>query len=703
MANGLNDTNICLIPKVTKPNAMTQFRPISLCNVSYKIISKVLCQRLKKVLPGLISETQSAFVAGRQISDNVMIAQEMFHALRTKPSGRNKRMAIKTDMSKAYDRMEWSFIEAVLHKMGFSEIWTSWVMRCITSISVIARQEIKDVLGIQNEGGMGTYLGIPEDISGSKCKLFAFLKDKLMHRMNGWTGRWLSKGGKEVLIKSILLALPTYVMSTFLLPLEICENLASAIAQFWWSSNPPKRGIHWAKWDKVCLSREEGGIGFRMIHEFNLALLAKQLWRLVQFPDSLVARVPRGRYYRLSSPLRVNAATGPSYVWTSISAARNLLLLGIRQKIHSGYEVKVWEDPWIPTNPARPAAPMAPVMHPNMRVSDLINQESKDWDVGLLENYVHPDDIPFIRSLVISSTHRRDSYCWNFTRNGQYTVKSGYWVAQNLLNKTEEREVLDPITRNLVRHNMRCDNYCPRCGEAEETVTHAIFECPPALQVWSLASTPTSPNIFPVSSIYTNMDYLFWRKNNIIEPDRDMDPYPWIIWYIWKARNEKLFRGIDRDPLELVRHAESECQAWFDANDVVQPVTQANTNEEPQAISLGNICLLDGSWTSSANFSGCGWAWMDGSGNAQLMGTRNFPRRESALHSEVEALRWAMENMLQHSNCQSFGTDCKELIAMVREPQAWPSFATELERIETLQICFPDFKIVHGMTNSYHY
>ncbi|XP_048593215.1 uncharacterized protein LOC106393995 [Brassica napus] len=770
MANGLNDTNICLIPKITKPTAMSQFRPISLCNVSYKIISKVLCQRLKKVLPGLISETQSAFVAGRQISDNVMIAQEMFHALRTKPSGRNKRMAMKTDMSKAYDRMEWSFIEAVLRKMGFSETWIGWVMRCITSvkykvlmngeprgnispevmkvvrrygkasgqcinfdkssllfgkrINANTRQEIKDALGIQNEGGMGTYLGIPEDISGSKCKLFAFLKDKLMHRVNGWTGRWLSKGGKEVLIKSILLALPTYVMSTFLLPLETSESLASAIAQFWWSSNPPKRGIHWAKWEKVCLSREEGGIGFRLIHEFNLALLAKQLWRLVQFPDSLVARVLRGRYYRLSSPLRVNPTSSPSYVWTSISAARKLLLLGIRQKIHSGYES--WEDPWIPSNPARPAAPIAPVMNPNMRVSDLIDQGVKDWNVGLLEKYVHPEDIPLIRNLAISSTHRRDTFCWNFTRSGQYTVKSGYWVAQNLLKLSEEKEVLEPsitklqgfawklkaptkichliwqlltghvaVTRNLVRRNMRCDNYCPRCGEAEETVTLAIFECPPARQVWSLSSTPTCPNIFPVSSVYTNMDYLFWRKNSIMEPEQDRDPYPWIIWFIWKARNEKLFRGIDRDPLELVRHAESECQAWFEANEVVQPATQDTMNEEPQAVCLGNICLFDGSWTLSANFSGCGWTWIDSSGNIQLMGTKNITRRESALHSEVEALRWAMENMLQHSTCQSFGTDCKELIAMVKDPQAWPSFATELERIETLQICFPDFNITY--------
>lgn len=359
---------------------------------------------------------------------------------------------------------------------------------------------------------MGNYVGIPEDISGSKCKLFAFLREKLMHIVNGWTCRWLSKGGNEVLIKSIFLALPTHVMSIFLLPLEICENLTSAIAQFWWSSNPPKRRIHWKKWEKICVPREEGGIWFRLIHELNLVLLSKQLWRLVQYPDSLVTRVLRGWYYRLSSTLRINSVSSPSYVWTSISAARKLLLMGIRQKIHSGDEVKVWEDPWIPTMPARPARALAPVLHLNLRVNDLITQVTKEWNVELLRNYVDPEDIALIRSMVISLAHRRNTFYWNYTKTGQYMVKSSYWVASNLMKPAEEVMTLElsttklqafawkikaphkiyhliwqlisghvAVTRNLINQNMRCNNYCLWCGELEEFVTHAIFECPPAL------------------------------------------------------------------------------------------------------------------------------------------------------------------------------------------------------------------------------
>ena len=86
----------------------------------------------------------------------------------------------------------------------------------------------------------------------------------------------------------------------------------------------------------------------------------------------------------------------------------------------------------------------------NMRVSDLIDQESKEWwDVRLLEDCVASADMPFIRSLAISSAHRRDIFCWNYTKNGQYTVKSGYWVARNLLKAGEEKELLESSITKL--------------------------------------------------------------------------------------------------------------------------------------------------------------------------------------------------------------------------------------------------------------
>ncbi|XP_013624506.1 PREDICTED: glutathione S-transferase T3-like [Brassica oleracea var. oleracea] len=128
--------------------------------------------------------------------------------------------------------------------------------------------------------------------------------------------------------------------------------------------------------------------------------------------------------------------------------------------------------------------------------------------------------------------------------------------------------------------------------------------------------------------------------------------------------NDKLFRCIDRDPLELVRYAESECQAWHNTKEIISPPLQGQPGEEIQALSLGNICMVDGSWTSIAQFSGMGWIWKDSMGKIQLMGSRNLMRRETPLYSELEALRWAMESMIQHSNC------CVDPRNKKKEPQS---------------------------------
>ena len=141
----LNRTNICLIPKTDRPKTMTEFRPISLCNVGYKIISKILSSRLKRILPKIISGTHSAFLAERLITDNILVAQEMFHALHTNPGCKGKFVAIKTDMNKAYDRVKWSFMEALLLKFSFDQLWVARIMKYIISVSyqVLINEEAK--------------------------------------------------------------------------------------------------------------------------------------------------------------------------------------------------------------------------------------------------------------------------------------------------------------------------------------------------------------------------------------------------------------------------------------------------------------------------------------------------------------------------------------------------------------------------------
>jgi hypothetical protein len=117
MPDEVNDTTIVLIPKKNDPQDLKDFRPISLCNVIFKVVSKCLVNRMRPLLQDLISPMQSAFVPGRLITDNALMAFECIHSIQTGSAARRKFCAYKLDMAKAYDRVDWRFLERVLAKM----------------------------------------------------------------------------------------------------------------------------------------------------------------------------------------------------------------------------------------------------------------------------------------------------------------------------------------------------------------------------------------------------------------------------------------------------------------------------------------------------------------------------------------------------------------------------------------------------------
>ena len=155
-------------------------------------------------------------------------------------------------------------------------------------------------------------------IGRKKMSFFKDVKLKVLSKISSWHHKMFSSGGKEVLIKAVAQAIPAYAMSVFKLPKGLCEDIQRAIAKFWWGSNQDKQAIHWSRWEKLSCAKSRGGLGFRDFTSFNQAMVAKQGWRLLQFPDSLVSKVLQAKYYRNSSFLNAKEGSNPSFIWKSI-------------------------------------------------------------------------------------------------------------------------------------------------------------------------------------------------------------------------------------------------------------------------------------------------------------------------------------------------------------------------------------------------
>ena len=180
------------------------------------------------------------------------------------------------------------------------------------------RQSMMQALDISSEATNEKYLGLPIYMGRSKSKTFAYIKDRVWKRIQGWKEKLLSKAGKKILIKAVAQAIPTYAMSCFDLTKTLCDDISSIICRFWWSQQENDKKMHWLSRDTLKHRKELGGLGFRDLHLFNLAMLARQGWRLLVVPDSLCAQVLRAKYFAAGKILEAVETPNILYSWRSI-------------------------------------------------------------------------------------------------------------------------------------------------------------------------------------------------------------------------------------------------------------------------------------------------------------------------------------------------------------------------------------------------
>ncbi|KAL0416338.1 UNVERIFIED_CONTAM: hypothetical protein Slati_3465700 [Sesamum latifolium] len=285
----VNSTLISLIPKVNTPTVVAEFRPISCCNVLYKIITKVIVQRMRGVLDKLISPSQNAFVPGRSIGDNILLAQELFHGYNQQ--NLPPRCALKVDLRKAYDTVEWDFLGAVLTLFGFPAQFISWIEECVTtpSFSVSLNGSPHGFFrGARGVTAGGPYVPIPVcTCYGELIRLpFIFLNEALwclrisldftlilrrailssldrppligIHSFLFWDIRKVAfPSGRVQLIKSVLTALQVYWAMAFILPKTIIREIEKRLHSFLWKECA---GVGYAKvsWQQTFVESNRG-------------------------------------------------------------------------------------------------------------------------------------------------------------------------------------------------------------------------------------------------------------------------------------------------------------------------------------------------------------------------------------------------------------------------------------------------------------
>nr|GEW86600.1 RNA-directed DNA polymerase, eukaryota, reverse transcriptase zinc-binding domain protein [Tanacetum cinerariifolium] len=524
--NGCNSSFVALISKITDAKFVNDFWLISLIGSVYKVVTNVLTNQLALVISDLISDTQYAFVANRQILDGPFILNELLHWCKRK---KKQVMFFKVDFAKAYDSVHWDYLLDVLEAFGFGNICCKWIWGTFSSIkaSVLVNGsptiEFLFHCGLKQGNPLSPYLfilimkslnmsftrAIDEGVfkgvhlHGSTSISHLFYANDVM-----FIGEWSDdnlKGGRLTLLKAVLGASPLYNMSIFKVPKGILNSMEAICSKFFNGMEPSTNKITWAAWNKVLASKGNMGLGVSSYHALNRALLFKWVWRFISQDGSLWFRVIKALYGTSIDSHPVNLSSN----WCSIIHELHLLvgkgfyfLDHCKKRIENGRDTCFWYDNWLGDKPLKDLFPrlFALELNKEVTVADKVQgvvSSSFRRPVRAGSEYQHRTDLNSLMESV-SLSHSCDRWICDLSGDGEFRVKGVRNFFDNLFLPSyvdatrcvkyipikmnvfvwRARRDFLPTRVNLSRRgNLLESSSCPLFLSSGENIHHVLFGC----------------------------------------------------------------------------------------------------------------------------------------------------------------------------------------------------------------------------------
>lgn len=337
-------------------------------------------------------------------------------------------------------------------------------------------------------------------------------------------------------------------------------------------------------WDKLCRRKSQGGMGFRKLRNFNIALVGKQGWRLITNENSLVSKIYKARYYPNSSFLSATVGKNPSYVWRSIMEAQVLLKKGAVRRVGTGLAVSIQNDPWLPDA-------QDPYIHTRSeaiegrKVADLMVTGQVEWDIDLIQDIFEQRDANLILSIPLRPNDV-DIWFWNKEKLGGYTVKSAYAMLQE--NNTEAVSEIDtdtwkkvwslklppkvknfmwrslteclPTKDNLIKKKVAVIQSCPVCNLESETVFHTLVTCQFAELCWNHADVNIDRG--GCTSLSQWIGLIINKHDN-----KKIQAVCMLCWELWRNRNAIVWQQRGEEFDRVVMLAKLTFDHWWSAQD----------------------------------------------------------------------------------------------------------------------------------------